>query len=101
MTATATQPPIGEVMAVRPDDTAVASQIDGWLLAYARNRDPVLRERISQAQIGQDDPLPEHRIAAGGVGQQPPLDRGRSVLVAWPDVDDDRIMGTLGDGRGH
>jgi hypothetical protein len=46
MSATATQVPLDEVMAVRPGETAAASEVDGWLLEFAASRDPVQRERI-------------------------------------------------------
>ena len=51
MSATAAQAPIGEVMVVRPGDTAAASQVDGWLQDYAASRDPLLRERIILAYL--------------------------------------------------
>jgi hypothetical protein len=66
MSATAGQASIGEVMVVRPDDTAAANQVDGRLQVYAISRDPVLRERIILAYLGLADRLADRYRAAAG-----------------------------------
>jgi hypothetical protein len=66
MSATATQAPIGEVMAVRPGDPAAASEVDGWLCDYASSRDPALRERIILAYLGLADRLADRYRASRG-----------------------------------
>src|SRR5829696_228172 len=82
MTATATQPPIGEVMAVRPGDTAAASQVDGWLQAYASNRDPVLREQIILAYLGLADRLADRYRHSRGTTPEDLRQTARAGLIA-------------------
>jgi RNA polymerase sigma-B factor len=82
MTATATQSPIGEVMAVRPGDTAAASQVDGWLQAYASNRDPVLRERIILAYLGLADRLADRYRHSRGTTPEDLRQTARAGLIA-------------------
>jgi hypothetical protein len=62
----ATQAPIGEVIAVRPGDTAAASEVDGWLCDYAASRDPALRERIILAYLGLADRLADRYRTSRG-----------------------------------
>src|SRR5215204_1217886 len=81
MTATATQAPIGEVMAVRPGDTA-ASQVDGWLQDYASNRDPVLRERIILAYLGLADRLADRYRTSRGTTPEDLRQTARAGLIA-------------------
>jgi RNA polymerase sigma-B factor len=82
MTATATQAPIGEVMAVRPGDTAAASQVDGWLQAYASNRDPVLREQIILAYLGLADRLADRYRHSRGTTPEDLRQTARAGLIA-------------------
>jgi RNA polymerase sigma-B factor len=42
---------------VQPGDRAAADQVEGWLIEYAANRDPVMRERIILAYLGLADRL--------------------------------------------
>src|SRR5215207_2980550 len=85
MTATATQPPIGEVMAVRPGDTAAASQVDGWLQAYASNRDPVLREQIILAYLGLADRVAGRYRHSRGTTPEDLRQTARAGLIAAVD----------------
>jgi len=81
MTATATQAPIGEVMAVRPGDTA-ASQVDGWLQDYAASRDPLLRERIILAYLGLADRLADRYRTSRGTTAEDLRQTARAGLIA-------------------
>src|SRR5829696_2047171 len=81
MTATATQAPIGEVMAVRPGDTA-ASQVDGWLQDYAASRDPLLRERIILAYLGLADRLADRYRTSRGTTPEDLRQTARAGLIA-------------------
>jgi RNA polymerase sigma-B factor len=53
--ATVPQLPDDTVAAVRPGDLAAATEVEGWLRAYATGRDPRLRERIILAYLGLAD----------------------------------------------
>ena len=46
MSTTIPQLPTTAVRNVRPGDQDAATEVEGWLQAYATSRDPVLRERI-------------------------------------------------------
>src|SRR5215216_5000057 len=81
MTATATQAPIGEVMAVRPGDTA-ASQVDGWLQDYAASRDPLLRERIILAYLDLADRLADRYRTSRGTTPEDLRQTARAGLIA-------------------
>src|SRR5215203_4976597 len=82
MTATAAQAPIGEVMAVRPGDTAAASQVDCWLLDYASSRDLVLRERIILAYLGLADRLADRYRTSRGTTPEDLRQTARAGLIA-------------------
>jgi hypothetical protein len=45
--------PTTEVLDVRPGDRDAATEVEGWLQAYASSRDPVLRERIIRVGFSQ------------------------------------------------
>src|SRR5215218_6453656 len=81
MTATATQAPIGEVMAVRPGDTA-ASQVDGWLQDYAASRDPLLRKRIILAYLDLADRLADRYRTSRGTTPEDLRQTARAGLIA-------------------
>jgi RNA polymerase sigma-B factor len=52
--------PYGEPpLEVRPDDEAAVQRVEAWFQAYARTRDPALRERIILAYLGLADRLAE------------------------------------------
>jgi RNA polymerase sigma-B factor len=55
--ATVPQLPNDTVAEVRPGDLAAATEVEGWLQAYATGRDPRLRERIILAYLGLADRL--------------------------------------------
>jgi RNA polymerase sigma-B factor len=82
MTATATQAPIGEVMAVRPGDTAAASEVDGWLQDYTGSRDPALRERIILAYLGLADRLADRYRHSRGTTPEDLRQTARAGLIA-------------------
>jgi RNA polymerase sigma-B factor len=82
MSATAVQAPVGEVMAVRPGDTAAADQVDGWLQVYAISRDPVLRERIILAYLALADRLAERYRGSRGASPEDLRQTARAGLIA-------------------
>jgi RNA polymerase sigma-B factor len=82
MSATAVQASIGEVMVVRPGDTAAANQVDGWLLEFAISRDPVLRERIILAYLGLADRLAERYRSSRGTTPEDLRQTARAGLIA-------------------
>jgi RNA polymerase sigma-B factor len=47
------------VLEVRPEDEAAVQRVEQWFRAYARNRDPALRERIILSYLGLADRLAE------------------------------------------
>jgi len=85
MSATATQAPTDEGMAVRPGDTAAASEVDGWLLDYAASRDPLLRERIILAYLGLADRLADRYRHSHGTTPEDLRQTARAGLVAAVD----------------
>jgi RNA polymerase sigma-B factor len=82
MSATAAQAPIGEVMVVRPGDTAAASQVDGWLQDYAASRDPLLREQIILAYLGLADRLADRYRHRRGTTPEDLRQTARAGLIA-------------------
>jgi DNA-directed RNA polymerase specialized sigma subunit len=82
MSATATQAPSGEAMAVRPGDTAAAGQHDGWLQDYASSRDPLLREQIIRAYIGLADRLADRYRHSRGTPPEDLRQTARAGLIA-------------------
>src|SRR4051812_8287292 len=82
MSATVVQASIGEVMVVRPGDTAAADQVDGWLQVYAISRDLVLRERIILAYLGLADRLAERYRGSRGASLEDLRQTARAGLIA-------------------
>jgi len=82
MSATAAQAPIGEVMVVRPGDTAAASQVDGWLQDYAASCDPLLREQIILAYLGLADRLADRYRTSRGTTPEDLRQTARAGLIA-------------------
>jgi RNA polymerase sigma-B factor len=82
MSATAVQAPVGEVMVVRPGDTAAADQVDGWLQVYAISRDLVLRERIILAYLGLADRLADRFRHSRGTAPEDLRQTARAGLIA-------------------
>jgi RNA polymerase sigma-B factor len=85
MSATATQVPIGEVMTVRPGDTAATAEVDGWLCDYAGSRDPALRERIILAYLGLADRLADRYRHSRGTTPEDLRQTARASLIAAVD----------------
>jgi RNA polymerase sigma-B factor len=85
MSTMATQVPIGEVMAVRPGDTAAASEVDGWLCNYASSRDPVLRERIILSYLGLAERLADRYRTSRGTTPEDLRQTARASLIAAVD----------------
>jgi RNA polymerase sigma-B factor len=81
MSATAAHAPIGEVMALRPGDTAAANQVDGWLLDYAASRDRLLRERIILAYLGLADRLADRYRTSRGTTPEDLRQTARAGLI--------------------
>jgi len=79
------------VVDVRPGDQDAATQVDGWLLEYATNRDPRLRERIILAYMGLADRLAGRFRESRGTTPEDLRQTARAGLIAAVDRYDPRF----------
>jgi RNA polymerase sigma-B factor len=79
------QPPDHAVIEVSPGDQAAATQVEGWLQAYAASRDPQLRERIILAYLGLADRLAGRYRASRGTTPEDLIQTARAGLIAAVD----------------
>ena len=75
---------------VRPQDTATARQVDGWLRAYAATGDPDLRERVVRAYLGMADRLADRFRRSRNTSPEDLRQSARLGLVAAVDHYDPR-----------
>jgi RNA polymerase sigma-B factor len=73
------------VLDVRPGDQAAAIQVEEWLQAYARSRDPRLRERIILAYLGLADRLAGRYRHSRGTTPEDLRQTARAGLIAAVD----------------
>jgi RNA polymerase sigma-B factor len=70
------------VVEVRPGDQEPATEVEGWLQAYATSRDPELRERIILAYLGLADRLAGRFRGSRGTTPQDLVQTARAGLIA-------------------
>ena len=70
------------VLDVRPGDREAATEVEGWLQAYARSRDPQLRERIILAYLGLADRLAGRFRNSRGTSPEDLTQTARAGLIA-------------------
>jgi RNA polymerase sigma-B factor len=73
--------PTTAVLDVRPGDQAAATQVAGWLEAYATSRDPVLRDRIILAYLGLADRLAGRYRHSRGTTPEDLIQTARAGLI--------------------
>jgi RNA polymerase sigma-B factor len=79
--ATVPQLPDDTVAEVRPGDLAAATEVEGWLRAYATGRDPRLRERIILAYLGLADRLASRFRHSHGTSLEDLTQTARAGLI--------------------
>jgi RNA polymerase sigma-B factor len=82
VTTTLSQLPDHAVVDVRPGDETAATEVEGWLQAYATSRDPVLRERIILAYLGLADRLAGRYRHSRGTTPEDLTQTARAGLIA-------------------
>jgi RNA polymerase sigma-B factor len=82
VSVTISQLPDRGVVKVRPGDQAAATEVEGWLVEYATNRDPALRERIILAYLGLADRLASRYRTSRGTTPEDLLQSARAGLIA-------------------
>ena len=70
------------VIEVSPGDQAAATQVEGWLQAYAASRDPALRERIILAYLRLADRLASRYRTSRGTTPEDLRQTARAGLIA-------------------
>jgi RNA polymerase sigma-B factor len=70
------------VFEVRPDDQAAATEVEGWLQAYATSRDPQLRQRIILAYLGLADRVAGRYRHSRGTTPEDLTQTARAGLIA-------------------
>ena len=70
------------VLDVRPGDQAAATEVEGWLQAYATSRDPQLRQRIILAYLGVADRLARRFRDSRGTSPEDLVQTARAGLIA-------------------
>jgi RNA polymerase sigma-B factor len=78
----APQLPNDAVPEVRPGDPSAATEVDGWLRAYASGRDPRLRERIILSHLGLADRLASRFRHSSGTTLEDLTQTARAGLIA-------------------
>jgi RNA polymerase sigma-B factor len=74
-------PPAGAAVEVRPGDQVAATEVEGWLQAYARSRDPRLREQIVLAYLGLADRLANRYRHNRGTTPEDLIQTARAGLI--------------------
>jgi RNA polymerase sigma-B factor len=91
VSTTITPLPDHAVFEVRPGDQAAATEVEGWLQAYATSRDPQLRDRIILAYLGLADRLASRFRRSRGTSPEDLIQTARAGLIAAIDrYDPDR-----------
>jgi RNA polymerase sigma-B factor len=79
------------VLDVRPGDQDAATEVEGWLQAYATSRDPQLRQRIILAYLGLAERLASRFRHSRGTSPEDLVQTARAGLIAAIDrYDPDR-----------
>jgi RNA polymerase sigma-B factor len=73
------------VVDVRPGDQEAATEVEGWLQAYATSHDPELRERIILAYLGLADRLASRFRHSRGTSHEDLIQTARAGLIAAVD----------------
>ena len=81
MSTTIPQLPTTAVRNVRPGDQDAATEVEGWLQAYATSRDPVLRERIILAYLDLADRLAGRYRHSRGTTPEDLIQTARAGLI--------------------
>jgi RNA polymerase sigma-B factor len=70
------------VLDVRPGDQDAATEVEGWLQAYATSRDPQLRQRIILAYLGLAERLASRFRHSRGTSPEDLVQTARAGLIA-------------------
>jgi hypothetical protein len=73
------------VLDVRPGDQDAATEVEGWLQAYATSRDPQLRQRIILAYLGLAERLASRFRHSRGTSPRGLVQTARAGLIAAVD----------------
>jgi RNA polymerase sigma-B factor len=82
VSTTIPQLPNHAVVDVRPGDQDAATEVEGWLQAYATSRDPQLRQRIILAYLGLADRLASRYRHSRGTTPEDLTQTARAGLIA-------------------
>jgi RNA polymerase sigma-B factor len=85
VSATISRLPNHAVVDVHPGDQTAATEVEGWLQAYATSRDPRLRERIILAYLGLADRLANRYRHSRGSTHEDLTQSARAGLIAAVD----------------